>query len=765
MADIQEKILNKYGIDITKENVLKLYKIDRPDLNPEELKKAISDTRKRWTQSVNGANEKNAQRDQERLDKADKYEAILSDAKLRKELFQFYNKGGDKKGNNVDDASAGGTEFAREYFRLIATSKKIRKKDMEFFFEYYQSQKKNKKAILTMLEKDFKIKGLGKDDKYVDEGDQPEGKKKDNNTPFIVNLFQEATILKVRKCVGYFEQAKQSPDVLHKYPKLDDGLYTFLNLDEIENIEQLKQMIGERKKDVYQVRQEKGTEYVPLQDLFNTMGEMTEYGDVVDNIPEFKLLIKYPVLTPYMHSFSEMKAETMKGIWGIASREYAFRDEADFILKYYNPIHDNFGIINAGNLTAVIKKAEKKAKSNKVLDAIDKKLGNKRERRSALSVGARIVHTLVYLPIFIIYFIFELLKAVFMPIRKYAIPAAIALFIGENWLMIKNSGSMSAMNLVKIFHREEWHGYLQDFGLNASNGFSTFLGSLLIIVLMLAVYLVPPFLVFSFIYFTGDELNKRHDWVGYERTLKSIMARLKTRSEDAYKLNSKRYYKKQIPKILINGLCFAGLTVALIFGTKEIGQMIENRRIAAERAKQEAVTPAAEVTEESAVKEFRREQIVPVSTEASSCYKSNQTGIIYDASFTIDNALKTCWQDGIGGSDEKGDGIGETLAYRFADKILLGEIDICNGNRSKASSYDQNNRLAEVVVHYFVGEDEVHQETMSLSDDQELEYEKHEIPDGILCDGVVIEIVKVYSGTKYHDTCMSEIQFYQLIEE
>lgn len=91
MADIQTTVLKKYGIDIAQENIFKLYKLEKADLNPQELQNAIDATRKRWTQSVNGANEKNAKRDGERLAKADKYEAVLKDDRLRKEVFAFYN--------------------------------------------------------------------------------------------------------------------------------------------------------------------------------------------------------------------------------------------------------------------------------------------------------------------------------------------------------------------------------------------------------------------------------------------------------------------------------------------------------------------------------------------------------------------------------------------------------------------------------------------------------------------------------------------------
>lgn len=48
---------------------LKLYKVDQPEISSDELEQKISDTRKRWNSSANGANEKFAERDRERLEK------------------------------------------------------------------------------------------------------------------------------------------------------------------------------------------------------------------------------------------------------------------------------------------------------------------------------------------------------------------------------------------------------------------------------------------------------------------------------------------------------------------------------------------------------------------------------------------------------------------------------------------------------------------------------------------------------------------------
>lgn len=564
MADIQSKILSKYGIDIAQENILKLYKIDSADISPQDLEAKIQDTRKRWNSSINGANEKNAERDRARLEKADKYEAILKDAKLRKEVFNFYNKPSGPAGGGATPGG-GSTAFAKEYFELVATTKKIKKADVDFFFKYYQSERKNKKAILEMLSKELKVNGLGKEDKYADEGDtkEAEGKKKDDSSPLIVNLFQEATVLKIRRAIEKFEEAAQSNEICQRYPGIRNGLYEFLGIKDVENAKQFTDIMAAKGKEVYAIRQERGTEYVPLVDMYNILQSIGDYQDVVDNIPEFKLLLKYPNLTPYMFSFVEMKPSTVKGMVDVANRDYAFRDDTDFILNYYKPIHDNFGISDSG-IGSILRKAEKKAKQNKVLNDIDEKLGRNKNKRK-ISIGAEIIHWLVYWPIFAVYFVFEVAKAVFTELHRFAIPVFIILFGLESWLLPK-LGIDNLLILRKLFFKNQWLSYLNGFmGETGENVVETILLSLILILILLAVYILPPLFVSLFIAEFADDFNKRFDWVGIERTFQQVFQILRKRTEDQYLAQKKLFIKSKIGKVIINLVSLAILIAIIIF--------------------------------------------------------------------------------------------------------------------------------------------------------------------------------------------------------
>lgn len=565
MADIQGKILSNYGIDIAQENIFRLYKLDKADATVQELQELIDSTLKRWNLSINGANEKNAERDRARLEKADKYEAILRNNKLRNELYAYYYKGGDQQAQAQSGAPVSGLQFAREYFKLIETSKKLKKDDVEFFFDYYQSERKNKKAILEMLDKEFKIKGLGNEGKYAEEGqeDDIEGKRKNESSPMIVNLFQEATVIKLRKCIDLYYKAAESNDVCQKYPAIRESLCDFIGLKGIENIQQFLDLVSTKGKEIYIMRQERGTEYVPLVDLFNTLQELAGYRDVVDNLSEFKLLIKYPNLTPYMYSFVEMRPNTLKGIIDVANKDYVFRDDTDFILNYFNPVHDNFGISSSG-ISSLIKKAEKKAKSNKILNDLDEKLGRKKKRK--LSFGAEIIHWLVYWPIFIIYFIFEVFKIIFTRIHKIAIPVFVVLFVGSNWLFPKLLEIDNLLSFRKIFSKSEWYAYLHDYlGETIRNGFQAFLLSVIVIIITLAVYILPSLFIAIFISETAEDLNKRYDWVGYERTFVNIFQTLRRKTEDQYIAQKKLFYKKRVPKVMINIVSLVFLILVIHF--------------------------------------------------------------------------------------------------------------------------------------------------------------------------------------------------------
>ncbi|MBQ9119745.1 MAG: hypothetical protein IJY09_06805 [Lachnospiraceae bacterium] len=506
MAEIQMQILQKYGIDIDKVNLFKLYRIKDANLTPGQLEEKIADCRKRWNQSINGANEKFAERDQAHLEKADTYEALLRNTQIRNALFSYYNRATD---------SAGSTTVAKKFFDMRAMVGRIKKKDVEFFLSCYPEERKNKKAILEMLEKEYKVKGLGKVEQETEEA-EPEGKKKDNS-PLVTNNFQKATILKISKCESFLKKAAESNSLRQRYPELGSSAYNFLELNETVQVRELKAYVQQKREEVFTLRQEKGQEFAVLVDFYNAIAELLEYRDVVDNWKEFKLIIRYSKLNPYMYGLGEIKPAALEKLYQLASEEYRFAGQEDFVLNYFQYVYDNFNIRSSA-LKKIIRKARTKTAKSRVLDSIDEKLGI--HRRTKLSVGAMAVYYLAYFPIFLSYFVFELVKTIFVHVKF------LTLLIGLFFLGAEVVTQIRAENLSGFVEWAQWF-----IAISAALG--------------LDVWFLLEF---------GKVMNSYCDWIGIERTFRGILEALYAKTELQYKERPKTFFVKKSLKLVANVL-------------------------------------------------------------------------------------------------------------------------------------------------------------------------------------------------------------------
>ena len=554
MADIQSEVLKKYEIDIEKEDIFKLYQIKEDEIltiSEQDLQRKITETRERWKRSINGSNEKIAERDRLRLEKADKYEAILKDVKLRKKIFACRNK---------IDSHEDTLMFAREYFKLLSTTGRIKEEHFEFYFEYFDGETKNRKAIKEMLEKEFKFRSskANEDTETNENGKEESETKNTSESDFIIkNRFAKDTIIKLKKCINFFEAAKQNMDVCRKYPALRENLSELIEMSKMKEFDQFQKSIEEKRRIAYTERQESGIQYMPIVDLFNTLDKLVkENGDVRDNFSEFKLLIKYPILSPYMYALEEMKLKTFKELLKIAKKEYFFRDDADFLLNYYIPLHEHFGITNSG-IESLIRKAEKKTKANKVFNGVAEKLHIKRNRN--ISLGEKAIYWGLYFPIFTVYFVFEVIKVVFTQIHKFVIPLFTLLFIVSNVVFPKMFEVENLLVIGKIFSDTEWRNILSEFyffDVNIVNkGIEMTLVSVVFIIWHLLIYVLPALFISVFLKNAATDLNKRYDWIGSERTFKNILLKLKMKTEEQYRKQRNLFYKKNVPKVVLNIFC------------------------------------------------------------------------------------------------------------------------------------------------------------------------------------------------------------------
>ena len=87
MADIRQEILEKYGFDIEKIDLIKEYKIPSPDISSKKLEELLAEKRKKWESIIRGTREDKKEAAKEQLSRADAYEAVLRNPALLKALF------------------------------------------------------------------------------------------------------------------------------------------------------------------------------------------------------------------------------------------------------------------------------------------------------------------------------------------------------------------------------------------------------------------------------------------------------------------------------------------------------------------------------------------------------------------------------------------------------------------------------------------------------------------------------------------------------
>lgn len=138
------------------------------------------------------------------------------------------------------------------------------------------------------------------------------------------------------------------------------------------------------------------------------------------------------------------------------------------------------------------------------------------------------------------------------------------------------------------------------------------------------------------------------------------------------------------------------------------------------------------------------------SYEASSTLAS-QGSYNYKASNLFDEDSNTCWCEG---ADD--DGIGESITITFNETTELVNFVLSNGYQRTSDTYSNNGR---VKVLEFTFDDGT--ETITVDDSNSAK--KYTFSDTHITDSVVITIKDVYEGTKYSDTCISELQLNVLV--
>lgn len=129
----------------------------------------------------------------------------------------------------------------------------------------------------------------------------------------------------------------------------------------------------------------------------------------------------------------------------------------------------------------------------------------------------------------------------------------------------------------------------------------------------------------------------------------------------------------------------------------------------------------------------------------------DSTGIImHNAELTLDSDISTAWSEAA-----DSDGIGEWIQYTFDEAYIINGIEIYGGYGKGETQYYKNNRPKDVKLYFSDGT--VIEYTM---DDTYGIMDNIIFGEGIVSEYIKIELVSVYQGNTYEDTCISEIILY-----
>lgn len=118
----------------------------------------------------------------------------------------------------------------------------------------------------------------------------------------------------------------------------------------------------------------------------------------------------------------------------------------------------------------------------------------------------------------------------------------------------------------------------------------------------------------------------------------------------------------------------------------------------------------------------------------------------YSANNLIDHNNSTAWCDGI-----DGDGIGETLTFIFEEESPISEINILNGYCKSEDLYYKNSRIKKLTLIFDDGEEQINIEDVYNQSQRIKLTNKHQSKQ------MILRIDEIYAGSKYSDTCISEI--------
>lgn len=141
-------------------------------------------------------------------------------------------------------------------------------------------------------------------------------------------------------------------------------------------------------------------------------------------------------------------------------------------------------------------------------------------------------------------------------------------------------------------------------------------------------------------------------------------------------------------------------------------------------------------------------QAISVSSIYADSVLVSSKGNRYEAAYMIDGDTATSWQEG-----EDGFGEGITFTAGFEGDTTIDYIVIYNGNQKSEKLYANNNRICSLKI--IIDGQSANIELADTMDPQIIQ-----LVGATAFSKIQFEIVSVYTGNKYNDTCVAEVQFF-----
>lgn len=555
LMSIRNTILKNYNIDIDKVNIIKLYKIDDPNISSSELEKKFETTRKRWEQGTNSPNDMVASRNREQLAQADTFESILRNKKHLRELFAYYKNGG-----NSDNTSS---EFARKFFTTIKdVNKNITQKEFNFFMQYFREERKNEKSILEMLKSEFRAITL----KPSSFDDDEESQSEKNSVPGVIQTrFHKDSLCLLHKCELQYQDLQKSEFLFRKYPELTHPLYDFLKLENLDATE-FTMVVDKAVQDVFTNRQNDSANnaaYIPISEFYNTWRDLLKRGDVTENFSAFKLLIQYPKLTPYLYLAEHVNIEFLELLVKTFRDEYNFYQLEDFLFSYFKPLADgkHYSFIVDKKLENLLKKVGKNPDAA-AQDAVHRSLAAR--RRKMIPLPLQVLRLLATWPICLVQLLFEAFRFTIINTQKlYGILAILSTvffahvfndvsIFTELWNLVFDFRS-SVADVVYAAART------YDFSI-----FSFFLGMVFMLVQFAFKFAFAPAVFTRFAVALAEALYRNIDLEGYHKTFQSIQSEIERKLIYHYKKMGRKLYSRMMKPIFANVVTTVAVAFAIL---------------------------------------------------------------------------------------------------------------------------------------------------------------------------------------------------------